>query len=174
MLKNSCCFSSNEYFGNINLGDITPSKIEEFKREVKNNTGNKNATINRYLQALSKMLNIAVANDLLVKNPMWSVKKLIEDNYNTRVLSLEEEKRLFEELEKGYDVVGRGHVPKTIYPYIHLRPLIICALQTGMRRGEIFNLKWSNVDFEYGFMELLKTKSNKSRKVPISSKMMKV
>ena len=43
-----------------------------------------------------------------------------------------------------------------------------------MRRGKIFNLKWSNIDFEYNFIELLETKSGKSRKVPISSKLMKV
>ena len=170
-------FSTNiflEYFGNVNLEDITPAKIEDFKRDVKKDRDNKNATINRHLQALSKMLNIAVANDLLNKNPMWSVKKLKENNYKTRVLSEDEEKRLFTELERGYEVVGRERKPKTIYPYLHLKPLIECALQTGMRRGEIFNLKWSNVEFEYGFIELLETKSGKSRKVPISSKLMKV
>lgn len=163
-----------EYFGNVNLEDITPAKIEDFKRDVKKDRNIKNATVNRYLQALSKMLNIAVANDLLNKNPMWSVKKLKENNYKTRVLSLEEEKRLFAEIERGYDVVGRERKPKTIYPYIHLKPIIECALQTGMRRGEIFNLKWSNIDFEYNFIELLETKSGKSRKIPISSKMMQV
>ena len=163
-----------DYFGNVNLQDITPARIEDFKRDVKNSTGNKNATINRYLQALSKMLNIAVANELINKNPMWSVKKLKENNYKTRVLSAEEEKRLFAEIERGYEVVGRERTKKTIYPYLHLKPIIICALQTGMRRGEIFNLKWSNVDFEYGFIELLETKSGKSRKIPISSKMLKV
>jgi len=170
-------FSTNiflEYFGNVNLEDITPAKIEDFKRDVKKDRDNKNATVNRHLQALSKMLNIAVANDLLNKNPMWSVKKLKENNYKTRVLSEDEEKRLFTELERGYEVVGRERKPKTIYPYLHLKPLIECALQTGMRRGEIFNLKWSNVEFEYGFIELLETKSGKSRKVPISSKLMKV
>lgn len=163
-----------EYFGNVNLEEITPARIEDFKRDVKNDTGNKNATINRYLQALSKMLNIAVANELISKNPMWSVKKLKENNYKTRVLTQSEEKRLFEEIERGYEVVGRDRKKKTIYPYLHLKPLIICALQTGMRRGEIFNLKWSNIDFEYEIIELLETKSGKSRKIPISSKMMKV
>ena len=39
-----------------------------------------------------------------------------------------------------------------------------------MRRGEIFKLKWANIDFEYGFAELLETKSGKSRRVPISNK----
>ncbi len=163
-----------EYFGNIDLQDITPAKIEDFKRDVKKDRDNKNATINRHLQALSKMLNIAVANELINKNPMWSVKKLKEDNHKTRVLTQEEEKRLFEEIERGYEVIGRERKPKTIYPYIHLKPLIECALQTAMRRSEIFKLKWSNIDFEYEIIELLETKSGKSRKIPISSKMMKV
>lgn len=161
-----------EYFGNINLEDITPAKIEDFKRDVKKSTGNKNATINRYLQALSKMLNIAVANELINKNPMWSIKKLKENNYKTRVLSIEEEKNLFEEIEKGYEVIGRERIKKTIFPYIHLKPIIICALQTGMRKSEILKLKWSNIDFEYNFIELLETKSGKARKIPISSKLM--
>ena len=56
----------------------------------------------------------------------------------------------------------------------HNKPLIECALQTAMRRSEIFKLKWSNIDFEYEIIELLETKSGKSRKIPISSKMMKV
>jgi len=163
-----------KYFGNINLEDITPAKIEDFKRDIKKERNSKNATVNRYLQALSKMLNLAVANELLNKNPMWSVKKLKENNYKTRVLLPEEEKRLFEEIERGYEVVGRDKAKKIIYPYIHLKPLIICALQTGMRRNEIFKLKWAYIDFEYEFIELLETKSGKSRKIPISSKLMKV
>ena len=140
-----------KYFGNINLEDITPARIEDFKRDVKKDTGNKNATINRYLQALSKMLNIAVANEMLNKNPMLLVKKLQENNYKTRVLSKEEENRLFEEIERGYEVVGRERTRKTIYPYIHLKNIIICALQTAMRKAEILNLKWSNIDFDYEY-----------------------
>lgn len=163
-----------EYFGNIDLEDITPAKIEDFKRDVKNSTGNKNATINRYLQALSKMLNIAVANELLNKNPMWSVKKLKENNYKTRVLMPDEEERLFKEIERGYEVVGRDRKKKKIYPYIYLKNIIICALQTGMRKSEILKLKWSNIDFDYEYIELLETKSGKSRKIPISSKLMKI
>lgn len=163
-----------EYFGNIDLDDITPAKIEDFKRDIKNSTGNKNATINRYLQALSKMLNIAVANELLNKNPMWSVKKLKENNYKTRVLMPDEEERLFKEIERGYEVVGRDRKKKKIYPYIYLKNIIICALQTGMRKSEILKLKWSNIDFDYEYIELLETKSGKSRKIPISSKLMKI
>lgn len=40
-----------------------------------------------------------------------------------------------------------------------------------MRRGEFLNLKWENIDFEYGFIELLNTKSRKARKIPLSAKL---
>ncbi len=43
-----------------------------------------------------------------------------------------------------------------------------------MRRGEIFNLKWKDIDFDYGFIEVLETKSGKSRRIPISETLMEV
>lgn len=45
-----------------------------------------------------------------------------------------------------------------------LKPIVTTALQTGMRKGEILNLKWSNIDFEYGFIELLKQNQAKQGK----------
>ncbi|MBR1775968.1 site-specific integrase [bacterium] len=163
-----------EVWGNCDITAITPNAIEDFKQKMILDRKNKNATVNRHLEVLSKMFNLGIANNLAEKNPMSAVKKLKENNYKVRVLSADEEKRMFAEIERGYEVVGRERVQKTIYPYIHLKPLIICALQTGMRRGEIFNLKWYNIDFEYEFIELTETKSGKSRRIPISAKLMEV
>ena len=44
----------------------------------------------------------------------------------------------------------------------------------SMRRSEIFNFKWDNIDYGYGFIELLETKANKSRKIPFQKKLMNV
>jgi len=63
------------------------------------------------------------------------VHKLREAPARERYLTDEEEKRLFAIL------VGRR---------AHLRPIVVVALQTGMRQGEILGLKWENVDFEQG------------------------
>lgn len=50
-----------------------------------------------------------------------------------------------------------------------MKPILICALNTGMRKGEILGLTWNCVDFKEGFITLLRTKSGKKRKIPISS-----
>lgn len=54
-----------------------------------------------------------------------------------------------------------------------LRPLIILAIHTGMRRGELLSLRWANVDFARGLIHVLnsqreKTKSGHSRSIPMN------
>lgn len=90
---------------------------------------------------------------------MKQVKKLKTKNFKIRFLSKDEEIRLFEKIEAEEK-------------YHYLKPIILCSLLTGMRRGEILNLKWSNIDFYTQHIELLETKSGKARKIPISKKLM--
>ena len=102
------------------------------------------------------MFNLGIDNGLITQNPVSKVKKLQEDNHKIRFLTIEEENRLYKALPD------------------FLKPIVTVALQTGMRKGEILNLQWNNIDFEYGFIELLKTKSGKARKIPISDKLWQV
>ena len=55
----------------------------------------------------------------------------------------------------------------------HLKPLVICALDSGMRRGELFKLTWANVDFTSRLVSLPQTitKTMKARTVGITSRM---
>jgi integrase len=48
----------------------------------------------------------------------------------------------------------------------YLRPLIILAIETGMRRGELLSLAWSNIDFEVRVAHLPLTKNGESRDIP--------
>ena len=64
--------------------------------------------------------------------------------------------------------LANAYLPK------YLSDIVICALKTGMRKGEILNLKWSNIDFKVDCIELLNTKSGKKRKIPLSAKLKKV
>lgn len=159
------------YFGtNSIVQHITPQKIEKFKEYLKTERKVKNSTVNRYLMILSKMFSLGIDNNIISKNPVTKTAKLREDNHKIRYLTKDEEKRLFAEIEKSYEVLDRNtHKKKLVQPYLFLKPIVIMALQTGMRKGEILNLEWANIDFNSDFIELLKTKSGKSRKIPISS-----
>lgn len=144
-----------DFFKNIDLQNITPAIIEEFKQELINK-GLKNSSVNRHLEALSKMFNLCIDENYLEKNPMQKVKKMKKENHIIRFLTRVEEHILFK------------HLPE------HIKPIVICALKTGMRRGEILNLKWSNIDNKFSCIELLQTKSGKKRKIPISKKLKEV
>ena len=140
--------------------DKTPNDFETFKSEIIDDREIKPTTVNRYLNTLSKMYSLAVDEKIIKENPLKSVKRFSDDNYIIRYLTKDEEYRLYASIKEKR-------------PY--LEPLITCGLQTGMRRGEIFNLKWENINFDYKFINITKSKTLKGRrKIPISNKLMDV
>lgn len=144
-----------DFWGNVKLSDISPFSIEKYRIKRKND-GKKPATINREVGNLRRMFNIAVQNGWAIENPALSksVKPLKVDNTIVRFLTKEEEYNLLNTCEQTFS---------------YLKPIIICALHTGMRRGEILGLTWDCVDFKEKYITLLKTKNNKVRKIPLSN-----
>ncbi|NIP31546.1 MAG: tyrosine-type recombinase/integrase [Candidatus Dadabacteria bacterium] len=139
-------------FGNKKLSDINTKDIENFKlarlKEVSP------ATVNRSLSVLKHLFNLAKKwKKFFGDNPVSLAGMLQENNQIERILSLEEEKRLIESSSN------------------HLRPIIITALNTGMRRGEILGLRWNDVDLDNNLITITQTnsKSKRQRKVPINS-----
>ncbi len=140
------------------LRQITSMMIETFKQEFLNTPtkhGKKRslATVNYHLSILSKIFSMAVDAELVDSNPSARVGKFRLSNGRTRVLSSEEETKLFFAL-------GDNELVKQI---------IFVALHTGLRRGEIFNLKWFDVDFNRGMLQVRESKSGKSRSVPMNA-----
>ena len=113
----------------------------------------KPATINRYLSLLRHMFNWAVEHEFLERSPMRRVRQLQEDNTRHRRLALGEERRLL-----------------TATPS-HLRPMIIFALDTGLRRGEMLELRWADLESRPGWIRVRgeTAKSGKARWVPIGT-----
>jgi len=56
----------------------------------------------------------------------------------------------------------------------HLRPIVITALNTGMRKSEILSLTWDKVDLKHGFILLDQTKNGERREIPINSSLREV
>lgn len=115
---------------------------------------NKPSTVNRLLATLKHMVNKGVqwemAGDGALKQ-VRNVKLLPENNRRLRFLSIEECQRLVECCHKD------------------LKPIVIVALNTGMRRSEIFGLKWEQVDLKHGFILLDVTKNGERREIPINT-----
>lgn len=154
----------SEFFNNKKLREISSFEIERYKSfRLKQKTYRKElispTTVNREIEVISKMFNIAVSNRWASENPCSNgkVKKLRQDNKIERFLTPEEEKKL---------------LSKCMGVYAYLKPIIIMALHTGMRRSEVLNLKWENVDLKRCVITLTKTKNGKVRKIPISNTLM--
>ena len=150
--------SFKEFFKNKNLDEIMSKDIDLYITFLKEKKKLANATINRYLAALSKLYNIAINNNLVKTNPCRDVGKLKENNEKIRYLTPDEERRLFEELPE------------------RIKPIVITALQTGLRRSNILNLKWDSIDFDFRYIEILKqdNKGHKSIKIPLSDTLYEV
>lgn len=145
----------HSYFGEKTLASkITPKRIEDFKSFMSEKYSN--AYVNRYLACIKTIFNIGIKNELIKTTPMKAVKMMKEDNHKIRYLTADEETRLFKELPE------------------HLKPIVICALQTGLRKSNILQLRWELVDLEFRFIEVLaqQNKGHKIIKIPISDKLL--
>ena len=152
----SICKALCSFFGKQSIADIDAPMIERYKQErisevTRLGRMRSPSRVNKELQALSKALTLACEAGLIQAKPKIRLFKV--SNERIRYLAPDEETRLFEALE-GCD---------------WLRNIVIVALNTGMRRGEIFSLQWFDVDFERGFLNVRNTKSGKDRAIPMNS-----
>lgn len=137
------------YFGGKYLYKITPLLIEKFKAERAKKVSP--ASVNRALARLKSIFNKAIVwRKYRGINPVKGVKFFNENNKRLRYLEKEEIVKLLKNC--------RGH----------LRPIVVLALNTGMRKGEILNLKWQDIDFRRGIIHLYKTKNNEKREIPMN------
>jgi excisionase family DNA binding protein len=144
------------FFGKWLVVDISPQHIERYKGHRLGEDVSR-STINRELTILKKMFNLAIDWGLTTNNPVRRVKLFSEkDTQKERILTPEEEARL---LEQSPD---------------YLRPILMMALDTGMRRGEILRLRWEDVDLKVKQIAVKHTKNGKDRFVPINARLLAV
>lgn len=112
-----------------NLEEITETQINNFIALNRNTLTN--STINRYLYLISAVLKTACEEWKVKTYPLKISKfKLKEPDENVKYLK---------DWETAQKIIDRA-AP-------HLKPIIYTALYTGMRLGNILNLKWENIDF---------------------------
>jgi integrase len=156
-----------EFFGYRAMRDITPMLIERFKSELRKSDSRYErpyspATVNRYLQVLSRILSMAYANGIIDSNPMSRVKRLREPEPRQRYLNqyAEDEE---EGLMKALAVYGE-----------HVIALAELDLEVGMRLGELLNARWTDVDEVGQHILIVKTKNDKPRLVPLTARALEI
>lgn len=137
-----------KYFDGKYLYEITPISVERFKAEMAKEVDP--ATVNRHLACLKCMFNKAIEWEKVEDNPAKKVKLFKENNKRVRYLEKEEIVKLLSKCSG------------------HLNPIVVLALNTGMRKGEILNLKWRDIDLRREIIYLLDTKNGEKREVPIN------
>lgn len=136
------------FFGESFLYAITPEAVECYKAQRKEKVSV--ASVNRDLALLKCMFNKAIAWGYASDNPVRKVKLYKENNWRMRYLEKEEIEKLL-----------------AASPFM-LRAILIVALNTGMRKSEIQNLKWSDINFERGYLTLYQTKNGEKRIIPMN------
>ena len=164
----------SDWFGTRRVRTITHSDIQEYrvhrlqqdsKRRVERDSDERKklsvASVNRELEMLRAVFNYAKRQGWAQKSPFESGKPLIlksAERERERILSKVEERMLLAQC------VDRRE---------HLHSLVIAALDTAMRRGELFKLRWSDVDLQTGEIHIraTTTKTLSERVVNMTSRM---
>jgi integrase len=152
--------------GHMRLVDIRSGTISKYRailQEEPSNFGRhkgrfrSNATVNRYMASLSAMFSYAVNEwEWVEKNPCSKIKKLRENRGRTRFLSKNELSSLLSSCRKETD-------------HPELEVIVLIAVTTGMRRGEILKLRQSDIDRKRGRIIIRDSKNRESRSVALVS-----
>jgi integrase len=141
-------------FGRTKLREVTSGAIQRYvddRRLVERGGRRLRAqTITNELYTLSAIFREAVRRDLVLVNPVSRVKKPKEENTIVRYLSPDEDRELMAALPS------------------RIEPLVKVALHTGLRKGELLRLEWSDVDFDQRLILVKNTKSKRRRYVPMN------
>lgn len=141
------------------MSAITAWNMERFKAD-RLRAGIKPATVNRDLVRIRACLSKAVEWGMLADHPLRSVKRAKgADDSRTRFLSKPEEKRL-------RDALGKLRLQRRE----HLVPMVLLAMNTGLRRGELFGLTWGDVSLPRALLTVTaaSAKGQVARHIPLN------
>jgi integrase len=144
------------FFGDVLVIRLNRNMAREFRVWKKQQKTITDATINRALSTLRHVLYWAVDEQLLQANPMARLPLVRERRLKRPVMSLSEEDRVL------------AVVPD------YLRRIVIAALDTGMRRGEILRQRWEDVDLTRKLLLVTKSKTaeGEAREIPLTCRLL--
>ncbi len=148
------------YFNGRTIQQITNWHVEKYKSSrqkeiMKNGKSPAKASINRELSMLKHMFKKAIEWNMISNNPVAQVKLFPEKPKQLRVISIDEFAKLYAAASE------------------FLKPILMIAIHTGLRRSEILNLRVSDINLRDRYILVRESKNGDIRHVPINSLLMK-
>lgn len=144
------------FFADVPVRDINQSLTRKY-RQARNaeKRALKPATVNRDCSVLRRVLNWAAEEGIIAANPLGRLHMERERRTKRPVMSVREERLL------------TAAAPE------HLQRIILCALDTGMRRGEILSQRWEDIDFDNRILHVThsKTPEGEARDIPLTTRL---
>ncbi len=139
-------------FGAKEPKDILPLDVDRLRIKLLKKKSPQ--TVRHVLNLLTWIVNFGVNKNLSEGLP-FQIQKPTVNNEKTEDLTPEQLARLLKAIDKD--------------SHPHAGPMMKMALFTGMRRGELFKLKWKHIDFERGFISLIDPKGGPDQKIPLNN-----
>jgi integrase len=152
----SICKPLKEFFGKHFIAEVDTEMIERY-RQVRINQRTRlgrnrsQLRVNKEMQVLSSIFTLALEKRLIASRPRTTMFRVSGERI--RYLTSDEETRLFEVLDDCE----------------WLKSIVVIALHTGMRRGEICGLQWFDLNFDRGLINVRNTKNGKDRLIPMNA-----
>ena len=158
-----------ELWGDITIDEITRDRLVELDGHLrilpfgKKKKGRSEATINQYFTLLKMLFNFAVRTKKYSgENPVREIRPYTVDE-KRREYTPEELERILEAAERMERESRNGaDFPK------HVKKIILLLLYTGMRVGEVLNLKWENIGEDRIVLKRTETKQKKEKIIPLT------
>lgn len=139
-------------YGHKLISEITRTDVSSGLYELSNTLSN--ATVNRYRSAFSVVFSYACRHYELPDNPVRYIPSKTENSGKVRYLLKDEKSRLF------------AACMASQWDKLYL--LVLLAITTGARRGELLNLRWGNIDFEKALAYVETSKNGQPRVLPLT------
>ena len=142
-----------KHLGYIQVNDITKHDIKAGLDKLPSHLSN--ATINKYKKVASVVFSYGIRELDLNDNPTRYIRSLPENRGRVRYLSDNERNRLFKACRAS--------------KWDKLYLLVLMAITTGARRGELLNLRWNNIDYSKQTAYVLTSKNGEAKVLPLTS-----
>jgi integrase len=152
-----------EIWGDVNLAEINRERLSKIDAELRRRGRSEN-TVNHYFDVLKALFNFAIEKKLWAgENPIREVKPYVVDQ-KRRAYSAVEIKRIIAAADRLEREAGAHAEMQKV-----AKSVVLLLLYTGMRMGELLNLRWSNIHKDKIELRRSETKARKEKVIPITA-----